>query len=123
MPTINRSFEPGVNQSIMMKIDLEAQQLNEVLNILSEVVPTVAVWAFGSRVTGTARKHSDLDLAIMTSEPLLLSIMADLVEKFSESDLPFKVDIVDWSTTSEAFREIINKQKIIVKKTAQRTRH
>jgi len=31
-----------------------------------------------------------------------------------ESDLPWKVDFVDWATTGECFRTIIASQKVIV---------
>jgi hypothetical protein len=30
-----------------------------------------------------------------------------LTEAFEESELPYKVDIVDWSTMSENFRKLI----------------
>jgi hypothetical protein len=28
-----------------------------------------------------------------------------VAEAYSESDLPWKIDLIDWATTSEAFRE------------------
>ncbi len=37
-----------------------------------------------------------------------------LVDDFSESDLPWKVDIVDWATLSEAIRKIIERDKVVV---------
>lgn len=86
----------------------------DVRRILTEHVPDHAVWAFGSRVQGTARGYSDLDIVIMSSEPLSLPIIADLKEAFTESDLVFKVDVVDWATTSEAFRRIIKAKKIVL---------
>jgi type I restriction enzyme, S subunit len=82
--------------------------------ILKRHVSKEEVWAFGSRVNGTARKYSDLDLVVITNRPLSLEISAALNDDFSESDLPFKVDVVDWSTTSEAFRSIIELQKVVV---------
>ena len=72
------------------------------------------VWAFGSRVKGKARPYSDLDLAVLGEQPLALSVRADLAEEFSESDLPFKVDIVDWATTSERFRRIIRSEYVVL---------
>ncbi len=95
-------------------IDLSVQQLAEVRKILSAHVPTMPVWVFGSRVTGRARKYSDLDLALITAEPLPLSSKADLVACFEESSLPFKVDLVDWSCTSKDFREIILAHKVVI---------
>ena len=95
-------------------IDLSAQQLTEVCTILSAHVPELTVWAFGSRVTGTAREYSDLDLALITTEPLPLGTMADLVACFEESSLPFKVDLVDWACTSDNFRNIIMANKVVI---------
>jgi type I restriction enzyme S subunit len=50
-------------------------------------------------------------LVIITDKPLSLNVIASLKEDFSESDLPWKVDIVDWATTSEPFRKIIERDK------------
>ena len=80
-----------------------------VLDILHKNVPEYEVWAFGSRVKGTAKRYSDLDLAIITEKPLSLETHA-----FSESDLDWKVDIVDWAACSENFKKIIQTQFEIV---------
>lgn len=95
-------------------IDLSSQQLTEICKILSAHVPDLTVWAFGSRVTGTAREYSDLDLALITTEPLSLSLKADLVACFAESSLPFKVDLVDWACTNDNFRNIIMANKVVI---------
>jgi type I restriction enzyme, S subunit len=104
----------GVGKELPIKLTLE--ELQEVRRILKIQVPEYEVWAFGSRLRSDARKYSDLDIAIITNEPLSLSTMADLVEAFDESDLVFKVDVVDWSTTSESFRNIIKTEKVVVQK-------
>ena len=88
-------------------IDIHPKDLETVQTILAQHVPKSEVCAFGSRVQWTARKTSDLDLVIMTDTPIDLLTLADLREAFSESDLPFKVDIVDWATTKENFRQLI----------------
>jgi len=99
----------------MPRIDISPTDWVIVRGILQTHVPEFAVWAFGSRATGNAKKYSDLDLAVISDKPLSLSVSADLAEAFSESDLPFKVDVVDWATTSENFRRIIERNKVIVK--------
>jgi type I restriction enzyme S subunit len=83
-------------------------------NILRAHVPDSAVWAFGSRATGRAKPYSDLDLAISGDKPLGIDLTAQLTEAFAESDLPYKVDIVDWSTASERFRKAIERDRVIV---------
>lgn len=91
-------------------IDLRPEHLEIVLRILRQRIPDREVWVFGSRARGTKKPHSDLDLAIIGDTAFSGILLADLAEDFSESDLPFRVDLVDWATTSEEFREIIRKE-------------
>ncbi|WP_294090040.1 nucleotidyltransferase family protein [uncultured Actinobacillus sp.] len=96
----------------MNNLALSEEELHIVKAILQKYVPNYAVWAFGSRVKGNAKMYSDLDLAIITDTPLTLSERADLQEAFSESDLIWKVDIVDWAATSDRFKQIIQAQYV-----------
>lgn len=95
-------------------IDISPPEWEIVSAILRRHVPGCAVWAFGSRAKWNAKPYSDLDLAIITDCPLDLRISAALTDDFSESDLPFKVDVVDWATSSEAFRKIIKRDKVVL---------
>jgi len=90
-------------------IQLTPEQKKIVLEILQRHVPDRPVFAFGSRVKGRTKPFSDLDLAIMGDAPLPLNIEGDLREDFSASDLPFRVDLVDWATTSDEFRQVIKR--------------
>jgi type I restriction enzyme S subunit len=103
-----------MNPPAMPAIDLNPRDWEIVRNILARHVPQYEVWAFGSRAKGTAKEYSDLDLAIITDQPLVLSQSAAISDDFAESDLPIKIDVVDWATTSVAFRQIIEKQKIVI---------
>ncbi len=89
-------------------------QFKMIQHVLEKNVPMFEVWAFGSRVTGNVKPYSDLDLAIINQQPLSLEITANLTNDFSESDLPWKVDVVDWACTSEQFKEIIKKQFVVI---------
>lgn len=95
-------------------IDIRPDHWQIVRDILQKHVPQYAVWAFGSRAKWTAKPYSDLDLAVITDKPLSLAVSAALAEDFSESDLPWKVDVVDWATTSESFRKIIERDKVVL---------
>jgi len=96
-------------------LDLRPGEWEIVRDLLARHVPGRAVWAFGSRVKASAKPYSDLDLAILGNEPLTLSTLAELADDFSESDLPFKVDLVDWATTSESFRKVIEGERVVVR--------
>ncbi|MBF0143000.1 MAG: restriction endonuclease subunit S [Magnetococcales bacterium] len=95
-------------------IDIRPDHWEIVRAILNKHLPDREVWAFGSRAKWTAKQYSDLDLAILGDEPLDLGVLAGLEEDFSESDLPFKVDVVDWATTAEGFRKIIERDRVVV---------
>lgn len=98
----------------MPELDIKTADLKAVQAILRGYIPDREVRVFGSRLSGTAKPFSDLDLAVMGNEPLSAATLADLKEAFSESDLPFKVDIVDWAETQENFRRIIEAAYVVV---------
>jgi type I restriction enzyme S subunit len=98
---------------VNVAIDLNPHHLEEVLRILGIYVPEMEVRAFGSRVKWTAKTFSDLDLALMTKRPLSLEQEAQLREAFDESTLPFKVDFVDWASTSKNFQNIISAGSVV----------
>jgi predicted nucleotidyltransferase len=60
----------------------------------------------------TARKFSDLDLALEAPCPLSIQTLADLASDFEDFNLPYKVDLVDWRTASPAFKKIIATSRI-----------
>ena len=94
--------------------DIGPAELETVRRILRESVPGIEVRAFGSRVSWTARKTSDLDLALMTEKALEIERLAALRAAFTHSDLPFRIDIVDWASTSEKFRKIVERENVVI---------
>lgn len=87
-------------------IYLQAEYLHEVRFILKQIIPNCEVWAFGSRVHQRGLKpFSDLDLVVIT--PLDNTLLGSLQDAFSDSDLPIRVDVVDWSSLSNSFKNII----------------
>lgn len=91
-------------------IDLRPDLLQIVTDLLELHVPGLEVRAFGSRVHWTAKEHSDLDLVIMSAKPLPLETLALLEEDLVESDLPIRVDVLDWATLEDHFRHIIEQE-------------
>jgi predicted nucleotidyltransferase len=97
----------------LRRIDLPAEQRRLVLQILrSNLPPAAQVWVFGSRATGRARRYSDLDLAIDAGRALTLDEAASLADAFSESDLSYRVDVVDWRAIDDRFRQIIAQEGV-----------
>jgi predicted nucleotidyltransferase len=94
-------------------ISITPQEWTIIAAIHQKYVPHTPVWAFGSRVTDDVKPFSDLDLAIISETPLSPDARIGLADDFAESDLPFKVDIIEWATTSAAFRSIIQRRYVV----------
>jgi type I restriction enzyme S subunit len=97
-----------------MSIDLEPQVLRQVRTILEKHVPECEVWAFGSRVDFRGKRFSDLDLAVISSQELPTRRLALLAYAFEDSDLPIKVDVIDWQSARPAFRHRIAEHHEII---------
>ena len=96
-----------------MSLALDADQLRIVREVLAaHRPPGFTVRAFGSRAAGTPRRYSDLDLAFVGEASLTLSQLGDLKDAFSESDLPFKVDVVDWRSASPFMQAVIDRDGV-----------
>ena len=97
-----------------LPVDMALDDWKLVLRILHEQAPGTEVWAFGSRARRTAKPYSDLDLALITDKPLSLAQLACIKDAFDSSDLPIRVDLVDWASASDTFRRIIEQDRVLV---------
>jgi predicted nucleotidyltransferase len=91
-------------------IHMEARNWEIVKAILQKYPYTF--YAFGSRIKGTQRKFSDLDICFMDNIPG--HILSHIREDFEESNLPFTVDIVDWNSCDEKFRAQIKPDLTVI---------
>ena len=84
-----------------------------VMDIVSEFATDCDVFAFGSRVRGTSKETSDLDLAFALPDGARLPFnrLGDIKYAFSESDLIFRVDVLDYNGVEQYFREIIDRSR------------
>lgn len=93
-------------------IQLEPKHLQIVQSILKNY--PYRFYVFGSRAKGNAKKYSDLDLAY--EELISMRELTHLHEQFEESNLPFKVDLLNLKACDVAFKEQISKDlQLLVK--------
>lgn len=97
-------------------IDVAPLYLKIIQDILTKHLENCEVYAFGSRVKGTADKYSDLDLVIAAKTKLPYKILYSLKDEFAESDLPFRVEIMDWQRIPYGFRKVIKTQYEVISK-------
>jgi predicted nucleotidyltransferase len=93
--------------------DIKPDHLSIVRSILRQYLPQNAqIWVFGSRAKATTKTYADLDLAFDLGQKMSLDLTLDLAIKFQESDLPYKVDMVDMVTVDSEFRQIIEAEMV-----------
>ena len=96
-------------------INVTESQMQIILRILDRYVPDSQVWAFGSRVKGIFKSYSDLDLVVIREDKMSITEFGELIEAFQESDLPFRVDVLDWHAISPEFRQVIKRKYKVLK--------
>jgi predicted nucleotidyltransferase len=97
-------------------ISVSENELKIINDIISKLAVDCDVLVFGSRYYMKAKKYSDLDLAFVGNEKLGLKRRFQLEDAFSESDLPYRVDVLDYNTLSPEFRAIIDSGNEIIYK-------
>jgi predicted nucleotidyltransferase len=95
---------------------IREKDIQALRQIFSTIKTPVQVWAYGSRVSGTAHTGSDLDLVIRTESlhPLPLDIFIGLCEKIRDSNIPILVELRDWAHLPQSFHENIQRQYEVV---------
>ena len=98
------------------RLHLSDKHRTMVETLLREHLPGVEVWAYGSRVNGRSHDGSDLDMVLrnIDSVPLPATTMQVIVEAFRESNIPFLVDIHDWSALTDRFRSEIERNHVVL---------
>jgi uncharacterized protein len=92
------------------KLNVKIKHLDQIKDILRKHIPDAEVWAYGSRLGHNSHGGSDLDLAARNKENPDLPVegLTQVREALSESNIPFLVDIHDWSRLPDSFcRQIL----------------
>ena len=85
------------------EIDINPRDKEILFSLLDRYLPQVPVWAHGSRVTGGAKPWSDLDLVVFNGAKYKYQLSL-LKEELEESNLPFRVDILEWDSLPDNFK-------------------
>ncbi len=84
---------------------------DEVIRIIQNIIfkhvdkNQYKVFLFGSRTSNFAKEKSDFDIGILGKRELPATIHAKIEEELEASDIPFLVDIVDFTTVDKTFKQ------------------
>ncbi|MES2614947.1 MAG: nucleotidyltransferase domain-containing protein [Bdellovibrionota bacterium] len=90
-------------------INASTKELEIIKNIIHQYLPNCEVRVFGSRITSKFKKFSDIDLALVTPNKIDFGVLSSIKSDFEESDLPYRVDVLDWNAISPEFKQVIEK--------------
>lgn len=98
------------------RLDMQPQHLALLRELLHQHLPQVEVWAYGSRVNGDGHEASDLDLVVRQPADLKHETPAlwEMKEVLVESNLPIRVDVVDWARIPASFHREIERGYVVV---------
>jgi len=91
---------------------LREKDKQTLLQIFSSVTIPIEIWAYGSRVNGSAHEGSDLDLVIRgpNAAAIPASAVNSLCEKITNSNIPILVELRDWASLPKSFHKNIEQQ-------------
>ena len=101
-------------------LDLKPADWKLLLELLERYLPATEVWAFGSRVKGQAKTHSDLDLVAFTEEQSAVSL---LKEAFDESSFTINVDLHRWDELPLSFKQNVEQAYAVVHQSSAQPLH
>ena len=87
-----------------MASDKDIQQIRQIIQGRLAKYP-VRLFLFGSHATGRAHSASDVDIAVLPERELPLDLLSQVREDLEQSNVLYKVDLVDISRTDEVFRQ------------------
>lgn len=98
-----------------MPISIDSNHLETVKRILDFHFSGLEVLAYGSRVSGVnLTPDADLDIVVVSEKPISLEDMISVEKAFAETELPFRVDIVDWAKLPESLQKAIKKEHAVI---------
>jgi uncharacterized protein len=97
----------------MADILIEQKFLDEIKSIINRIHPKSVVWAYGSRVDGTAHEGSDLDLVVKEFGQDN-SYIFELKDELKDSNIPFLIDIFEFDKLPKNFQKEIEKNYVVI---------
>ena len=96
----------------MTKLFLKENHLKILKDIFDSLCPNCAILAYGSRIKNEAHDGSDLDLAIINNFGDYN--ISEIQEEIKNSNLPFLVDIFEFSALPQNFQDEILKENVVI---------
>lgn len=100
------------------RLEIQPRHLALVHQLLHRHLPHAEIWAFGSRVNGNSHETSDLDLVVrQPPDPKQETAhLREMRDALVESNLPIRVDLVDWARIPLEFQQEIERAYVVLQR-------
>ncbi len=95
----------------MKNLDEKIKQ--KIVSVISVLIPEAKIYLFGSRARGTNSERADIDIALDAGKPLLPRDVDEVKSMFKESNIMYKIDVVDFHQISKLMRNEILRERVI----------
>lgn len=114
-------MNPANFKQLAEQIAISVRHLRYLLEQVEWHIPKATVWAFGSRIKWSHRPESDLDLAVHCDKETARKGIPKLNDALQESDLPFKVQILDFNRLPVNMQQNIKKNYLVLYQPEEKT--
>ncbi len=100
-----------------MKFGLSEKHLDFIQKVLRENIPQkdAKFYIFGSRAKGNYKEYSDIDIAVkLENGRLSADVLGKILMEFTDSTLPYEVDVIDLNAIDEKFRNLIQESLVLL---------
>ena len=88
----------------------------KIIAVLSALFPDTEIYLFGSRARSTQSPRSDIDIALKQNQQISRYAIGEAVSMFEASNIPYRIEIVDFNSVSNDMQKSILQEGIIWKK-------
>ena len=94
---------------------LDETTKQKIIGVISVLMPDVKIYLFGSRARGTNALMADIDIALDAGKELPVEDVDEIKGMFRESNIIYRIDVVDFYSITDLMREQIIKDRVIWK--------
>ena len=99
-----------------MSSGIDQAYQKKIIGILSTLFPSAEIYLFGSRARGTQSQWSDIDIALKEEKKISRTGIDEAISMLQASNIPYKIEIVDFNAVTQDMRSSIVDEGILWKK-------
>ncbi len=94
---------------------IDEKTKNKIIAVISALMPEVKIYLFGSRARGTNGPLADIDIALDGGKKLPMADVGEINDMFKESNIMYRIEILDLYSVTDLMRSEIQREKIVWK--------